>query len=189
MYERFSQDARRAVFFADREARQAGSPYLEPEHLLLGLTHDADSKANQLFALATHADGFRKELEGYTAERSSRSVDVPVSNTCKRVLTCAVDEANQLKSVPIGTEHLLLGLLRENKSKVPAVLAIAGIDLRSARNRIRQELGLPVLNRELETTAEHEQADNKKSRRPLAAFLLLIALLVVIYLIIRLVNK
>jgi len=189
MYERFRQDARRAVFFADREARQAGSPYLEPEHLLLGLTHEADSKANQLFALSSHTENFREQLVVHSSAKRSASVDLPLSNTCKRVLTCAVDEADQLESVLIGTEHLLLGLLRENKSKVPAVLAIAGIDLRSARNRIRQELGLPVLNRELETTAEHEQADNKKSRRPLAAFLLLIALLVVIYLILRLVNK
>jgi ATP-dependent Clp protease ATP-binding subunit ClpC len=63
-------------------------------------------------------------------------------------LTYALEEADQLKSKPIGTEHLLLGLLRENKSKVPAALAMAGIDLHSVRNRVRQDAGLPSLENE-----------------------------------------
>ncbi|MFL6386733.1 MAG: Clp protease N-terminal domain-containing protein [Terriglobales bacterium] len=90
MYERFRQDARRAVFFADREARQAGSPYLEPEHLLLGLTHEADSKVNQLFSLAAHAESFRKQLDAIAPLKASKSIDVPVSNTCARVLAHTV---------------------------------------------------------------------------------------------------
>jgi ATP-dependent Clp protease ATP-binding subunit ClpC len=144
MYERFSQDARRAVFFADREARQAGSPYLEPEHLLLGLTHEADSKANQLFALAAHAESFRKQLEAVAPLKASKPVDVPVSNTCQRVLVHTVEEADQLGSRQIGTEHLLLGLLRENESRAAELLASAGIHLHIARNRVRQDAGLPI---------------------------------------------
>ncbi|MFL6386734.1 MAG: Clp protease N-terminal domain-containing protein [Terriglobales bacterium] len=53
-------------------------------------------------------------------------------------------EAEQLGSAQIGTEHLLLGLLRESKSRASALLATAGIDLRSARNRVRQDAGLPI---------------------------------------------
>src|SRR5438309_1844712 len=150
MYERFRQDARRAIFFADREARQAGSPYLEPEHLLLGLTHEADSKANQLFALAAHAESFRKQLQAVAPLKASKPVDVPVSNICKRVLVYSVEEADQLGSRHIGTEHLLLGLLREKKSDVPQALAAVGIDLHAARNRIREDGGLPILERETE---------------------------------------
>ena len=144
MYERFSQDARRAVFFADREARQAGSPYLEPEHLLLGLTHKADSKANQLFALAAHLESFRKHLEAVAPLKASKPVDVPVSNICKRVLAHTVEEADQLGSRQIGTEHLLLGLLRENESRAAELLASAGIHLHIARNRVRQDAGMPI---------------------------------------------
>jgi ATP-dependent Clp protease ATP-binding subunit ClpC len=189
MYERFSQDARRAVFFADREARQAGSPYLEPEHLLLGLTQEADSKANQLFALAAHAESFRKQLEAVAPLKTSKPVDVPVSNICKRVLVCSVEEADQLGSRQIGTEHLLLGLLRENGSKVSAMLATAGIDLHTARNRFRQDAGLPVLDREPESKQQSLPVHSKKLLKPFPALLVLIAFLLVLYLIIRLVNS
>jgi ATP-dependent Clp protease ATP-binding subunit ClpC len=64
---------------------------------------------------------------------------------CKRVLTYALEEADQLKSMPIGTEHLLLGLLRESKSPVPSLLAAAGINLHSARNRVRRDAGFPAM--------------------------------------------
>src|ERR1044071_3383983 len=118
MFERYREDARRAIFFARWEAQQLGSAYIEPEHLLLSLTHDVDSKVNQLFALATHAVDFRKQLEGYASARSSTSVDLPLSNAGKRVLAYTAEEADRLTSTPIGTEHLLLGLLREKKSDV-----------------------------------------------------------------------
>jgi ATP-dependent Clp protease ATP-binding subunit ClpC len=145
MYERFNQEARRATFFADREARQAGSSYVEPEHLFLGLIHQTDSKANKLFALASRAEDFRKQLNIHAFDKTSKSQDYPVSNTCRRVLIYALEEADQLKSVTIGTEHLLLGLLRESKSKVPAALATVGIDLDSARKLIRRDAGFPAL--------------------------------------------
>ncbi|MCU1254668.1 MAG: Clp amino terminal domain, pathogenicity island component [Candidatus Angelobacter sp.] len=93
----------------------------------------------------------------------------------------AVEEADKLKSSPIGTEHLLLGLLREKKSRVPEALAAVGIDLHSARNRIRQELGLPLLERELA-----REESSQKTLRPFTAFLLLVAVLLLIYLIVRL---
>jgi len=181
MYERYAEETRRAIFFAVWEARQAGSGYVEPEHLLLSLTHDADSKANQLFALADHAEGFRKQLEGYASAKTPTSVDLPLSNAGKRVLAYTVQEADKVASKSIGTEHLLLGLLRENKSTVPPLLATAGISLHSARNRVRQEMGQPVLEREPE-----REASSRKMLRPFAAFLLLIVVLSLIYLIVRL---
>ena len=148
MFERYREDARRAIFFSRWEAQQSGSAYIEPEHLLLGLTHDADSKANQLFALSSHTDNFRSQFRPHPPAKTSTSVDLPLSNAGKRVLAYAAEEAERLASKPIGTEHLLLGLLREKSSEVQAALAAAGIDLHSARNRIREHSGFPILDSE-----------------------------------------
>src|SRR6476661_2299028 len=98
MFERYRQDARRAIFFARWEAQQSGSVYVEPEHLLLGLTHEADAKANQLFALSAHADIFRRQLRPYPPEKSSTSVDLPLSNASKRILAYTAEEAERLAS-------------------------------------------------------------------------------------------
>jgi ATP-dependent Clp protease ATP-binding subunit ClpC len=184
MFERYRQDARRAIFFARWEAQQAGSGYIEPEHLLLSLTHDADSKANQLFSLAAHTESFRQQLGSHVSAKSSSSVGLPLSNAGKRILAYAAQEADKLASKTIGTEHLLLGVLRENKSDVPEALAGVGIDLRSARNRIRAAQGLPILDREPD--------DKEISLRPLqpfAGFALLVLSLSLLYLIFRLVNS
>src|SRR6478736_2053504 len=108
MFERYRQDARRAIFFARWEAQQSRSAYIEPEHLLLSLTHDADSKANQLFALSSHTDNFRSQLRSHPAAKSTSSLDLPLSNASKRILAYTAEEADRLASKPIGTEHLLL---------------------------------------------------------------------------------
>jgi ATP-dependent Clp protease ATP-binding subunit ClpC len=191
MFERYREDARRAIFFSRWEAQQSGSAYIEPAHLLLGLTHDADSKANQLFGLAAHAESFRQQLASHASAKSSTSVDHPLSNTGKRVLAYTVEEADKLASRPIGTEHVLLGLLREKKSGVPAALGAAGIDLHSARNRIREDRGLPILDRE-PADLDREPADKETSLRPLrpfAGFALLLITLSLLYLIFRLVKS
>jgi ATP-dependent Clp protease ATP-binding subunit ClpC len=185
MYERYREESRRAIFFAVREARQAASGYIEPEHLLLSLTHDADSKANQLFALAAHAESFRQQLGSHASAKSpTSSVDLPLSNAGKRILAYAVQEADKLASQPIGTEHLLLGLLREKKSDVPQALAKAGIDLRSARNRIRAAQGLPILGQELD-----DRETSLRPLRPFAAFALLIVVLSLFYLLVKLAES
>src|SRR5689334_8028216 len=136
MVERYREDAIRAIFFARWEAQQAGSSYIKAKHILLRLTHDANSKANQLFALSAHVEAFRTPLKPYASIQSSTSKDLPFSNASKRILAYTDEEAERLDSRLIGTEHLLLGLLRERQSPVPQALAKAGIDLRSAK-RIR----------------------------------------------------
>ena len=92
----------------------------------MSLTHDIDNKANQLFSLTTHAENFRKQVKLHSSAKSTSSVDLPLSNPSKRVLAYATEEADRLASTPIGTEHLLLGLLREKQSDVPQALAKAG---------------------------------------------------------------
>lgn len=198
MFERYREDARRAIFFARWEAQQSSSAYIEPQHLLLGLTHDTDSKVHQLFALSTHAASFRTQLIPHPSTELSSSEDVPLSNAGKRVLAYTAEEAERLASRPIGTEHLLLGLLREKKSGVPEALAAAGIDLHSARNRIREEKGLPILHPEQENETQGlpilDQEQDKKEKllrplRPFAAFLLLVLVLSLLYLLVRLVSS
>jgi ATP-dependent Clp protease ATP-binding subunit ClpA len=83
MVERYREDAIRAIFFARWEAQQAGSSYIEGKHILLGLTQDADSKANQLFALSAHVEAFRTPLKPYASIQSSTSKDLPFSNASK----------------------------------------------------------------------------------------------------------
>jgi len=186
MFERYKEETRRAIFFSIWEARQASSAYIEPEHLLLSLTHEAGCKANQLFALAAHTDDFRNQLGlPLRAEQTPKSRDLPLSNSGKRVLAYTAEEAERLSSMPIGTEHLLLGLLREKKSAVAAALADAGVDLHSARNRIREDLGVPSVEQEPEPDTE---AGSRKSLRPFAAFFLLVIVLSLIYVIVRLVH-
>jgi ATP-dependent Clp protease ATP-binding subunit ClpA len=153
--------------------------------LLLSLIHDADSKVNRLFALAAHAENFRKHLgPPLQAEQAPKSRDLPLSNASKRVLAYAAEEAHRLRGEPIGTEHLFLGLLRENKSRVPEALATAGIDLRSARNRTRRDSALPIM--------EHEPEIKETSPgflKLIATPLLLIGVIALIYLIFRLVSS
>jgi ATP-dependent Clp protease ATP-binding subunit ClpC len=131
--------------------------------------------------LSAHAENFREQLVVHSSARRSTSVDLPLSNAGKRVLAYTAEEAERLASKPIGTEHLLLGLLREKKSDVPEALAGVGIDLHSTRNRIRQQCNLPLLERESE-----REASSRKALRPFAAFLLLLVVLLLIYLIVRL---
>ena len=184
MFERYREDIKRAIFFARWEAQQAGSSYIETQHILLGLTHDADSKANQLFHLAAHTENFRTEFGFHAAAQSSASVDLPLSNASKRVLAYTAQETDKLASTPIGTEHLLLGLLREKQSDVPNALANAGIDLRSARNRIRKDRGLPIPDGEPD-----DRETSLRPMRPVAAFALLVIVLSLFYLLVRLADS
>jgi ATP-dependent Clp protease ATP-binding subunit ClpC len=180
MFERYTEDARRAIFFAYREAAPSGSAYIEPEHLLLGLLHDRRSRVNKLFNLTAHLEDFRRQL-GVPLRRfdGPKTVgDLPLSNPSKRVLAYTAEEAERLASRPIDTEHLLLGLLRESKSRVPESLASVGIDLNSARARIKPQLLSGPLNRE---------KTQPSPLRPLAAAMLLAVLLILTYLIIKIV--
>jgi len=121
MFERYTEKARRVIFFARYEASQFGSPYIETEHLLLGLLREDKALTNR-FLRSPHAsiESIRKQIEGRTTvrEKVSTSVDLPLSQECKRVLTYATEEAERLAHKHIGTEHLLLGLLRDELGRV-----------------------------------------------------------------------
>jgi len=102
-----------------RATKQASSGLLiiETEHLLLGLLREDKALTNRFLRSHASVESIRKQIEGHTTirEKVSTSVDLPLSNECKRVLAYAAEEAERLSHRHIGTEHLLLGLLREEK--------------------------------------------------------------------------
>src|SRR5512141_2946263 len=138
MFERYTEKARRVIFFARYEASQFGSQYIEPEHLLLGLLREDKALANRFLRSHAAIESIRKQVETQTTlrEKVSTSVDLPLSHECKRVLAYAAEEAERLNHKHIGTEHLLLGLLREEKSFAADILHERGLRLTQVREEI-----------------------------------------------------
>jgi ATP-dependent Clp protease ATP-binding subunit ClpC len=144
MFERYTEKCRRVIFFARYEASQFGSPYIETEHILLGLLREDKALVNRLGRLKVSLESIRNQIDGATVirEKVSTSVDLPLSNECKRVLAYAAEEAELLGDKHIGTEHLLLGLLREQDGFASELLREAGLRLEDVRAEISQ--GPPV---------------------------------------------
>lgn len=138
MFERYTEKARRVIFFARYEASQFGSPYIETEHLLLGLLREDKALTNRFLRSHASVESIRKQIEGHTTirEKVSTSVDLPLSNECKRVLAYAAEEAERLSHKHIGTEHLLLGLLREEKCFAAEILHERGLKLAAIREEL-----------------------------------------------------
>ncbi len=153
MFERYTEKARRVIFFARYEASQFGSPYIETEHLLLGLLREDKALTNRFLRSHASVESIRKQIEGHTTirEKVSTSVDLPLSNECKRVLAYAAEEAERLSHKHIGTEHLLLGLLREEKCFAAEILHERGLRL----STIREELA---------RTSQEKAAPSQRSR-------------------------
>ncbi|HKF55870.1 MAG TPA: Clp protease N-terminal domain-containing protein, partial [Blastocatellia bacterium] len=139
MFERYTEKARRVIFFARYEASQFGAVSIEPEHILLGLLRE-DKQLTQKFFRSPHStvESIRKEIEERTPlrEKVAASVDLPLSPHAKRVLNYAADESERLQHRNIGTEHLLLGILREEKSIAAEILHDRGLRL----TQIREEM-------------------------------------------------
>src|SRR5277367_5341404 len=112
MFEKFTEKARRVVFFARYEASQYGSPHIETEHLLLGLIREDKALTNRFLGLPGTGEAIRRRIDQHTTTREKihTSVDLPLSNENKRVLAYASEEAERLLHKHIGREHLLLGL-------------------------------------------------------------------------------
>ena len=140
MFERYTEKARRVIFFARYEASQFGSPYIETEHLLLGLLREDKALTNRFLRSHASVESIRKQIEGHTTirEKVSTSVDLPLSNECKRVLAYAAEEAERLSHKHIGTEHLLLGLLREEKCFAAEILMERGLRLPTIREELQR---------------------------------------------------
>ncbi len=155
MFEKYTEKARRVIFFARYEASQFGSTYIETEHLLLGLLREDKALTNRFLRSHASVETIRKQIEGKTTlrEKVSTSVDLPLSPECKRVLAFAAEEADRLSSKHIGTEHLFMGLLREEKSFAAEILHERGVRLSSLREELsRSQSEKMATNRPKETS-------------------------------------
>src|ERR1700720_1712517 len=159
MFERYTEKARRVIFFGRYEASQFGSPYIETEHLLLGLLREDESLSHRFLQGQAPVEDIRKQIEANTIvrEKVSTSVDLPLSNENRRVLGYAAEEAERLSHRHIGTEHLLLGLLREEKCFAAEILHERGLRLATIREelaRTSQEKAQPQRQRESSLLSE-----------------------------------
>lgn len=124
MFERYTEKARRAIFFARYESSQLGSPVITTEHLLLGLLRES---RNLQGYLRVDMDELASRLRTpVVAAKISTSVDIPLDDHCKRTLAHAAKEAERLGNRHIGTEHMLLGIMLEDKGGAAQVLRAMG---------------------------------------------------------------
>src|SRR5499426_3977436 len=154
MFERYTERARRVIFFARYEASQFGSTTIETEHLLLGLIREDKNLTTRFLRNSSSIENIRKEIEGRTTirEKVSTSIDLPLSNECKRILAFAAEEAERLNHRHIGTEHLLLGILREEKCVAAEILHGCGLRI----NPIREELARTLVDQQTRTIVPEE---------------------------------
>jgi len=136
MFERYTESARRTLFFARYEASQFGSIAIESEHLLLGVAREAAGPIGRLLASAhcSH-DALRTEVAARVAARPKVSghVEIPFSAETKRILRYSVEEADRLDHHVIAVDHLLLAVLLEEQSLAATLLAEHGVRLDDAR--------------------------------------------------------
>jgi ATP-dependent Clp protease ATP-binding subunit ClpC len=136
MFEKFTEKAKRILFLARYEASQQGAKTIGSEHLLLGLLKEGDETTRELFAKADlSVELLQAELEkrGPVREKLSTSVEIPFDSETKEVLQFSEEEADRLMHPHIGTEHLLLGLLRAEESIAGSLLAERGMRLFAVR--------------------------------------------------------
>jgi hypothetical protein len=138
VFERYTEKARRVIFFARYEASQYGSRYIETEHMLLGLLREDRALFSALPGAATIAADIRTEIEKQITvrERISTAVEVPLSHESKQVLMLATEESERLGHRHVGTEHFLAGMLRLEGSLAARLLGERGFKLDLTREQI-----------------------------------------------------
>jgi ATP-dependent Clp protease ATP-binding subunit ClpC len=139
MFERYTEEARRVLFYARYEASQLGSYSIEGEHLLLGLMRRPQGLIRAIFDRA-HLP-LERISEGIATQSAGRpkvptSVEIPFGDDVKRSLMLAADEAELARDGDIGCEHLLLGLLRQPTSGAASILLGYGLQLEGVREAI-----------------------------------------------------
>jgi ATP-dependent Clp protease ATP-binding subunit ClpA len=138
MFDRFTDRARRVVVLAQDEARMLSHDYIGTEHILLGLIHESQGvAAKALQTLGISLDAVRQQVEEIIGQgQQAPSGHIPFTPRAKKVLELSLREAHQLGHDYIGTEHMLLGLIREGEGVAAQVLVRLGADL----NRVRQQV-------------------------------------------------
>jgi ATP-dependent Clp protease ATP-binding subunit ClpA len=139
MFERFTDRARRVVVLAQEEARMLNHNYIGTEHILLGLIHEGEGvAAKALESLGISLEGVRQLVEEIIGQgQQAPSGHLPFTPRAKKVLELSLREALQLGHNYIGTEHILLGLIREGDGVAAQVLAAVGVDHAEVREEVR----------------------------------------------------
>ncbi|HEU5249568.1 MAG TPA: ATP-dependent Clp protease ATP-binding subunit [Thermoanaerobaculia bacterium] len=136
MFEKYNEKARRALFFARYEASKLGSKVIESEHLLLGILREGEDIIKEIFArFNVKPEEVRREIEGdrIFVERISSTAELPLSEESKKILAYASHEAESMMHPYVGTEHLLIGLLRVDGCVAGRLLTARGFNLYGVR--------------------------------------------------------
>jgi len=139
MFDRFTEEARRVIFFARHEASEFGSREITAEHLLLGFMRVNSLCAAQLLGSVATQISIRRQIEARSprGEKVSTSVDLPLNHESKRALAYGAEESQRLGHQHIGPEHLLMGLLREEKSLAADLLRQHGLAIANLREKLQ----------------------------------------------------
>ncbi|CAN5839781.1 AAA family ATPase [soil metagenome] len=147
MFEPYTEKARRVIFFARYEALQYGSQVISPEHILLGLMREDKTISARYFPFRNNltVEAVRREVEERIVirERIPQSADLKVAAETKRILAFANEESQQLQNRHVGPEHLLLGLIRQERSIAAEILYQYGLRLKDMREEIARQNGFP----------------------------------------------
>jgi ATP-dependent Clp protease ATP-binding subunit ClpC len=153
MFEKYNEKARRALFFARYEASKLGSRVIESEHILLGILREGEDTVTELLRrFDVRADELRREIEGERVfvDRISSTAELPLSEESKKILAYASHESESMMHQSVGSEHLLIGILRVEGCLAMRVLTQEGLDLYG----VREELATIL--------KEHEASQQKK---------------------------
>jgi ATP-dependent Clp protease ATP-binding subunit ClpC len=144
MFNRFTERARKVIILAKEEARRFNHDYIGTEHILLGLIREGEGvAANVLQKMGVSLENIRLEIEKLVQPGPATQIigDIPFTPRSKKALELAAEEARSLGHNYIGTEHLLLGLIREGEGVSSQVLLNLGLDLNTVRNQVMELLG------------------------------------------------
>lgn len=141
MFHKYTEKARQLIFFARHEASQHDASSIEPEHLLLGLLRADQALFTRFLPANVSLEVLREQVEARTdqGQKISTAAEFPLSGKLKNVLEYAAAESEHFSHWHIGTEHLLLGLLRESASFVPSVLQEHGLNYSDLRKVMEDE--------------------------------------------------
>ncbi|MFC1548387.1 ATP-dependent Clp protease ATP-binding subunit [Candidatus Omnitrophota bacterium] len=165
-FNRFTERARKVILYAKEEAKRFNHDYIGTEHILLGLVKEGEGVAAAvLTSLGLDSENIRVEVEKLVQPGPARVManDIPFTPRAKKVIELAMDEARNLGHNYIGTEHLLLGLIREGDGVASQVLLNLGLDLKSVRDEVLSLLGSSVPGY---TSVTEETKRKKKSKTP-----------------------
>jgi ATP-dependent Clp protease ATP-binding subunit ClpC len=175
MFEKYNEKARRALFFARYEASKLGSRVIESEHILLGVLREGEEIIKEIFSrFNVKPEQIRREVEGdrLFVDRISSSAELPLSEEAKKILAYAAHEAESMLHQYVGTEHLMIGILRVESSTAARILTAKGLNVYGVREETisilkereadKQKKELPFLAeyaRDLTQMAHQQQFD------------------------------